>query len=265
MRAIVIPTYVGKVAKDARKTWGDLRVCLNAVDAYAADDVDEVVIAWDGPHAPDDMPRNKKFRFIERPKGLDSAQGMAFAIDQADSDEIFHVQDDSVVHPDATRMMIEDIELIQRQRPDLQLGILGARSNFICGPQNVRCSNNGNWHYGSIFYDTEGQIMETDIVFPVFAWYRRDAWEKVGRFPEGLTWWSDVLFSYDLARAGYTHFISRAYVHHIGMRGTHASGENTDSLHAAGIAWLKVNRPDFLKYLVERGFVAADDPNLVTI
>lgn len=252
VRSIVLPTYSSQAAND-RKPWVDLRICLQAIDSYAIDFVDEVVIAWDGPHAPDGVPQGPKYRYLHRPEGLDSAQAMGWGIEQSQAEEIFHMQDDAVLHPDAIRFMLEDLDILAQNRPDLLIGLLGARSNYVAGHQNVRSANGGKWDYGTITYDTEWQILQTDIVFPVLAWYTRSAFEQVGGFAKGIIWSNDVLFNYDLSNAGYTHFISRAYVHHVGSRATTESS-NIPQLEAESIAWMKANRPDFLQYMVERGF-----------
>jgi hypothetical protein len=86
------------------------------------------------------------------------------------------------------------------------------------------------------------------MVLGVTAWFEKRVWQEVGWAP-GLLWYSDLLWSYDLRRAGYDLFISRAYVHHIGMRGTTQDGETREQLNEDGLAYLRAHRPDFYEYL----------------
>jgi hypothetical protein len=253
--AIVIPAYRRGTVSDGRKLWGDLRVALHSIEAYA-DGVDEVVVAWDGPWAPDGMPDDPRIRLLERPPGLDCADGWGWGIEQAQADEIIMMPDDAVLHPDTTRLLLEDVTMIRTQLPDARLGLLGCRSNFVSGAQNVR-SPNGSERDDPMACDfgSEHQILATDFIFPVTAWFEKRMWQQIGWAP-GLLWYSDMLWSYDLRRAGYSHFISRAYVHHIGMRGTTQAGETREQLDADGRAYLRQHRPDFYELLFEEPAVA---------
>ena len=69
--------------------------------------------------------------------------------------------------------------------------------------------------------------------------------DEVGGFPN-TNWFADDLCSWDLARLGYRHYVSRAYVHHVGQRAT-SEGSSSQRLYDEGIAWLRANRPDFLE------------------
>ena len=58
---------------------------------------------------------------------------------------------------------------------------------------------------------------------------------------------------YDLMKRGYTNFVSRAYVHHIGQRSTTYGGVTMEELDRAGRAWVKKNRPDVWALMQARG------------
>ena len=73
---------------------------------------------------------------------------------------------------------------------------------------------------------------------------RHDVFDSVGGFAP-TNWFSDDLLCWDLANRGYSHFVSRSYVHHVGQRGT-GQGKSSQQLFDEGIAWLRANRPDFL-------------------
>lgn len=255
---MILPTYRTGAVADGRKVWADLRVCLHAVEAYALDHVDEVVVAWDGPFAPDGMPQHDKIRYLERPKGLDMADAYTWAIEQTEADELIQFGDDVILHPDTIRVLREDVAAIERQRSDLKVGMVGVRSDFIHGPQNIRWSNGGTLHPLAMAFDTESNILLTEKVITVTCWYRRSTWEEVGRFPKGLHQFGDILFSYDLRQRGYSLFVSRAYVHHVGLLGTRAYGGNEQSWYEDALAWTKANRPDFLPWLVQNGYVSPE-------
>jgi len=252
-----MPSYRQGKPDDGRALWADLRVCLHSIEAYALDDVDEVVIAWEGPWAPDGMPDNPKFRYLERPAGMDMAAAWTWAIEQTHADELIQMGDDSVLHPDTIRMLIEDVEMIRRDQPHRRIGVMGGRSNVVAGAQNIRQPNGGVMN-GARGFTSESTIMETEFIFTVLAWYTRAAWEHVGRFPAGCIWGGDMLFSYDLKRLGYTNFISRAYMHHIGWRGSELAGGDPAQMKADGDAWLVQNRPDFVEYGVAQGYFSPD-------
>ena len=255
MPSIYLPTYRRGTPEQGRAVWADLRVSLMSVEAYALDYVDEVIVAWDGPWEPDGMPTHPKFRYIERPAGLDMAEASMFAIEHARTDELIQMADDVVLHPDTLPFLLQDIAMVRQAAPDARIGLLGARSNFICGPQNVRAANGSVMDPYGVYYLSEGQILPTDRIYTVFCWFTREAYEAAGRFPKGLITYGDMLFSYDLERLGYVNLVSRAYVHHVGMLGTKASGDDPGKLAADALVWLQENRPDFLRTWIERGYI----------
>ena len=256
MLAMILPTYRSGSPDGGRAVWADLRVCLHAVEAYAVDLVDEVVVAWDGPFAPDGMPEHPKIRYLHRPPRLDHGDALIWTIEQTEADELIQTGDDVVLHPDTIPFLLEDVALLERERTDLRIGTVGARSNFIHGPQNVRWPNGGQLHPLDMAYSSESKIIQTDKIITVLCWYRRAAWEEVGRFPKGLLQFGDILYSYDLRKAGYSLFVSRAYVHHVGgSHGIRAFGGDEQSWYHDAVQWTKANRPDFLPWLVENGYV----------
>lgn len=241
--------------EDGRAVWADLRVCLTSIEAYGLDYLDEVIVAWDGPWAPDGMPEHPKFRYLERPPELNQPQAANWAIQQTDATELVQMSDDVVLHPDTMRFLFEDIASIRQQAPHLKVGIVGPRSNWVCDQQNVRASNGGQLIGNGTFYSTESEVIQTDRIYTLMCYYPREAYEQAGRFPDDLVYFGDMLFSYDLERLGYSHFVSRAYVHHVGFRGSRNTGDNELKLWNEGIAWLAANKPDFLRTWVQRGYL----------
>lgn len=60
------------------------------------------------------------------------------------------------------------------------------------------------------------------------------------KFPS-TNWYSDNIICHDLQKAGYQHFVSRAYVHHAGSQ---TVGTDFEKCHEEPRAWIKENRPD---------------------
>lgn len=244
--AIVIPTYRRGPASDS--TWDDLRVCLASVAAYARGF--EVVVAWEGPCPPDDLPRNPLQRLVERPPGMKSGTANHWAAtEHTDATEFVSISDDVVLAPDTLVKLFEDAALLRRS--GYQIGMLACRSNFAPGPQNIRAANGGAWNGTVSGYDSENTVMLAKRVSPFCAFIPRAAMEAAP--PAEVEWYSDDIACFDLENAGFTAWISRAYVHHVGMRSSAAKpqdlGPAMQRLNEEALAWIRVNRPDFWQHL----------------
>lgn len=239
--SILIPAARFGDGGDPQALWGDVRVALASIAAYAPG-VD-VVLAWNGPEQPRDLPANPSVRLVEQAPGIKTASAAwNFAAAQTDADELLVVGDDCVLLPDTLPVLLEDVDFITKQAPDAKLGFVGARSNYVKGPQNIRSSNGGE--LAGIRYSTEGQIFQTDMVVPIAAWVRHAVLDSVGGFPN-TNWFGDDVICWDLANAGHRHYVSRAYVHHVGERAT-GEGKSNQTLLDEGLAWLREHRPDFM-------------------
>jgi len=80
------------------------------------------------------------------------------------------------------------------------------------------------------------------MVMPIFAWISKQAFEEA-QFPP-LNWFSDDVMCEDLMERGYTHFLSRSYVHHVGASTT---GSDEKKMFEASLPWLSQHRPDYLR------------------
>lgn len=242
--AIVVPTYRSGAA--APTTWSDLRVCLTALTEYAPGV--EVLVAWDGPCAPDRLPENPMVRLLERPKGLTSPQAHHWATQQTDATTFLGVSDDVVIQPDTVVTLLEDAQtlLSAGYRP----GYLAARSNFAPGPQNVRNPNGGTWGGTVTGFDSEAKVLLAERVSPFCALMTREVSDIAGA-PD-VEWYSDDLACFDLAARGFTNWVSRAYVHHVGMRSSADGVAAGARLNEEALAWVREHRPDFWQHLLER-------------
>lgn len=226
---------------DPQACWGDVRVALQSIAAYAPD-VD-VVFAWNGREEPQHLPHNPNVRLVRQEEGIRTASAAwNFAARQTDADELLVFGDDCVLLPDTLELLREDVALADGVT-DAPPGFVGARSNYVKGPQNIRSANGGN--LGGIRFDSEGRVFQTDMIVPIAAWIRHDVFDEVSGFPN-TNWFGDDVICWDLENRGYRHYVSRAYVHHVGQRAT-GEGSSSQRLYDEGIAWLREHRPDFLE------------------
>ncbi|NAZ81464.1 hypothetical protein GTR02_06500 [Kineococcus sp. R8] len=242
MLSILLPAARRSTPEDAQTVWGDLRVALASVAAYAPG-VD-VVVGWSGRERPEHLPPNPHVRLLEQAEGITTgSDAWNWCARQTDADELLILGDDCVLHPDSLRLLLEDVAVVAQVAPQLTPGFVGARSNYVKGVQNVRHGDPAT--RPAIRFPEEDQVLIADMVVPVAAWIRHETFDSVGGFPS-TNWFADDLICFDLAAKGFTHFVSRSYVHHVGQRAT-GQGRSDHDLWDQGMAWLRENRPDFLR------------------
>ncbi|MGO9583403.1 MAG: hypothetical protein ACLP36_11385 [Acidimicrobiales bacterium] len=242
MLSIILPAARWSTSEDAQTVWGDLRVALASVQAYAP--TIDVVVGWNGLEEPTDLPRNERMRLLRQAPGITTgSEAWNWCASQTDAGELLILGDDCVLHPDTVRLLLEDVDTIGRLGAE-PVGFVGCRSNYVKGPQNIRLPN-GATQLPGISYETEHRIFEVDMIVPVAAWIRHETFDAVAGFPP-TNWFADDVCCWDLVNLGYRHFVSRAYVHHVGERGT-GQAKSSQVLLDEGVAWLRANRPDFLE------------------
>jgi hypothetical protein len=131
--------------------------------------------------------------------------------------------------------LLEDLKFLKNGGSP---GLVGLRSNFVAGAQNIRLplgALQGMAHLG------ESCVLETPRVFGVAFWTTRTNLEGAPDDWLKLHWFGDNLLSFDLSNKGLRHYVSRAYVHHHGSR----SGSDYARYHKEGLEWLEKHRPDF--------------------
>ena len=254
MLAIVIACYRDGDPADAHGLWADIRVAMSSVEAYAPGV--EVVLAWRGPCAPTDLPRNPCAKVVRQPDGCATfGEAFGFAVTQTAATELVLMNDDSVLTPAPGPRRREAAAGLRRAQPALRRGVLAARAPVAPAEQNIRSANGGELHSTGMCYDSEDDMIAVDRISPVVAYITRSALDDIGGFPP-INWLSDDLMCFDLMSAGYTNFVSRAYVHHIGQRASTQGGSTTVDLLRDGFTWVAENRPDFHAYLLTRQALA---------
>lgn len=250
MLSILLPAARQSTPEEAQSCWGDLRVALASIAAYAPGT--DVVVGWSGREEPRDLPPNPAMRLMPQAEGIRTgSEAWNWCAQQTDADYLLILGDDCVLHPSSVPALLEDSIWLKKNLPGTPVGLLGARSNYVKGPQNIRYSAGES--LDAIQYQNEQKILEVPMVVPVAALIRRDVFQSVDGFPR-TNWFADDIMSWDLRNAGFRHFASRAYVHHVGQR---ATGQDSSSLDLwnKGLQWVQANRPDFYAHLISQGVV----------
>lgn len=145
------------------------------------------------------------------------------------------LNDDAVLTPRTAETLEATVRYVTANWP--KVGFVAARADSIRPSQ-------------SMVWSKEARELTApalcDVVSPVCAWMSHEAFKEV-RFPS-LNWGSDDVACLDLRARGYEHFISTAYVHHVGS--VHVDGpEGLGCTRADAKAWVRENRPQYLKHI----------------
>jgi len=149
---------------------------------------------------------------------------------------VIMANDDVVLDPNSYWLLCHDRVLLKQQGH--KVGFVSARSNMATMPQNIRAKQeNDTW--AGMKWASEDTIAQVEWTAPLFASVDKDGWPG---FPP-INFYSDNVACHDMSDDGYKHFLSRAYVHHVGSS-TIGRGHGTDSKNTMEAEdWLKLNRP----------------------
>ena len=145
------------------------------------------------------------------------------------NDEIIISNDDAVLTPETINLLIQDVGKIKMSGCQ-KIGFVGSLFDAGRYEQDIRNPVNHN-----------PILRRVERLSPVFAWINKEAFEAA-QFPP-LNWYSDDVMCEDLNKKGYSHFVSRAYVHHAGSQ---TVGEDFAKLNADAMPWLRANRPEYI-------------------
>jgi hypothetical protein len=144
-------------------------------------------------------------------------------------DQLVICNDDIVFTPTTWTKLMGDVKLLREHYPDL--GWVATRSDYARGEQNIR---SGRGQIDFLRFASERNIIQASVIAPICAWIHRDAWVD---FPP-INWFSDDVQCFDIKRP---HFISRAYVHHVGSQ---TCGNDAKKCMDDAEPWLRENRPE---------------------
>lgn len=161
--------------------------------------------------------------------------GIDYAFSQG-HDSLIVSNDDVVLTPTTLDLLAQDAEILESNA--VNLGFLGARSDYVLPDQNIRFPVHDDRQEG-LRWASEAKIKETGVIAPIFATISKKAWD-IAKFPS-TNWYSDNIICHDLQEAGFRHFVSRAYVHHAGSQ---TVGTDFKKCHEEPREWIKANRPD---------------------
>ncbi len=153
-------------------------------------------------------------------------------------DGVVVANDDVVLTPRSYYDLLEDVVTLQHEVGE-PIGWVVSRCDAARPMQNIR-SNPFKQDLQYFKFPWEECICPMAVVSPIFGYISRQAW-AVAKFPP-LNWYSDDVHCRDLAAAGYEHFLSRSYVHHVGSQSTGMDGE---ALTMAAVPWIRENRPEY--------------------
>ena len=152
------------------------------------------------------------------------------AIDDGHKD-LLVCNDDIVFNPYTWPTLAEDLKII----PEKGRGWVATRSDYARGMQNIRFRHEGD--RDSIRHASEDSIIEVDVIAPICAYIQSKDWID---FPP-INWFSDDIQCMDMQDKGLKHYISRAYVHHVGSQ---TCGPDFKQCIEDAKPWIQQNRPE---------------------
>lgn len=217
MKAIVISTVDGKC----------LPVLAASITFYVSQDITVFLLG-----SQILLPRHRTINLDNVQTNFGDAYNAVIKRAFEEFDEVLVCNDDIVFTPHTYETLSQDISIIRRQVD--KVGWVSCRSDYARGYQNIRV---GNGSMNFFKFESEETIIETDIIAPICAYISKDAWVD---FPS-INWYSDDIQCLDIAAKGYRHFVSRAYVHHVGSQ---TCGKDAQKCINDARPWIEMNRPE---------------------
>jgi tetratricopeptide (TPR) repeat protein len=186
---------------------------------------------------------------IFSPKLETSAKSYDFALQIAFQtyDEVIVCADDIVLTPYSYKLLMEDIIELKKLHNN-KLGIVAAHADFVRASQNIRYQQASTDTLENCQWNWEKECRPVRRLSPIFHYYSKAMFEDVQLLP--IEWYSDDVMCEDLNALGYTHYVSRSYVHHAGSQ---TLGRDMKKLHDDAIPWLIKNRPQYLDLFFGEG------------
>ena len=225
MTLAVVSSYTGEC----------LPVLLTSLRCYAPHW--KVVVASKQPPAGFDVRHVPHF-------GQNYGEAFQYAVGKAveiypDEERIVILNDDCVLRPDTAKLLEEDFDLVERQ--GVKVGLVVTRCDIVCGPQNVRMAHDGRTDFHGPRLVGEMDVVQIKSAIPVCGMFLKSVWRKYPIPPIG--WSADDVWSYDMMQDGYEHFMSSAYVHHVG--GETMIEPLAKPSRAHSLRWIQEHRPRY--------------------
>lgn len=217
MQAIVICTTKAKC----------LPVMLASITFYVPQDVTVFIAGSDMV-----LPRHRTINLPNDHKTFGEAYNAAMVRAFEEFDEVVIANDDVVLTPYTWPTLTKEVSQLKRQIKDL--GYVASRSDYARGYQNVRL---GEGQMSFFKYESEHKIIEVDVIAPIFAYIHKHNWIS---FPP-INWYSDDIQCLDMKQTGTRHFVSTAYVHHVGSE---TCGKDAMKCIREAQPWIEKNRPE---------------------
>jgi hypothetical protein len=144
-------------------------------------------------------------------------------------DHIIVANDDIVLTPSSYETMIEDYLLLKNHK----VGWLCSRADYVRGLQNIREGSVRN----GVKYVEENQVIEFDVLSPLFGLISKEAWVDY----YSINWYSDDIQCLEICANGYSNYVSRSYVHHVGSQTVGMDHQKNDD---EAKKWIKANIPE---------------------
>lgn len=218
-------SYANLAIVIATKTAKCLPVLLSSIDAYVPEEVTVILAGSDlecSRHDTINLPNNG----TNYGDSYNDVVRCAFEM----FPEIIVANDDIVLTPTSFDLLIEDKVLLKNHN----VGWLCSRADYVRGLQNIRDA--GKRRNGIKFVE-ENQVIQSDVLSPLFGMISKEAWIDY----KPINWYSDDIQCLEISAAGYSNYISRSYVHHVGSQTIGMDHNKND--HEARV-WLKNNIPE---------------------
>lgn len=207
-----------------------LPVMLASITFYVPEDVTVFLAGSDIV-----LPRHRTVNLPNDAKNFGEAYNAAMVAAYEEFDEVVIANDDVVLTPYTWPTLAKEVSQLKRQIKDL--GYVACRSDYSRGYQNIRL---GEGPMSWFRYESERKIIEADVIAPIFAYIHKNNWIS---FPP-INWFSDDIQCLEMQQTGTRHFISTAYVHHVGSQ---TCGMDGMKCIRDAQPWIEENRPELAK------------------
>lgn len=178
------------------------------------------------------FPRHRTINLPNDAKNFGDAYNNVVNSAFLEHDEVVVCNDDIVLTPYTWQTLGEDVSRLKGD--NIPLGWVACRSDYARGYQNIRL---GQGKMEWFRFETEDKILRAEVIAPICGWVSKEGWVD---FPP-INWYSDDIQCLDMMSKGRQHFISRAYVHHVGSQ---TCGKDGMQCIRDAQPWIKENRPE---------------------